>query len=83
LWHVSFFRNDLDVPTTSHNDGRFKYIAQSESSSAAEAKEEEVGSLNREQERNFKDRGWFPQVQKASMSYLLHPNLCVFFLEFN
>jgi len=46
------------------------------------AKEEEVGSSNGVQERNFKDMGWFLQVQKASMSSLLHPNLLVFFLEF-
>jgi len=79
---VSCFRNDPDVPTTSDYDGGFKYIAQSESSSAVAAKEEEVGSSNGEQEWNFKDMGWFLQVQKASMSSLLHPNLRVFFLEF-
>ena len=83
MWHVSCFRNDPDVPTTSDYDGGFKYIAQSESSSAVAAKEEEeVGSSNGVQERNFKDMGWFLQVQKASMSSLLHPNLRVFFLEF-
>ncbi|RLN12455.1 hypothetical protein C2845_PM09G13300 [Panicum miliaceum] len=42
LWHVSCFRNDPDVPTTSDDDGGFKYVAQSESSSAAQAKEEEI-----------------------------------------
>ena len=68
----------------SNYDGSFKYIAQLESSSAAVGKEEEeeVGSSNGVQERNFKDMGWFLQVQKASMSSLLHPNLRVFFLEF-
>ncbi|PUZ60514.1 hypothetical protein GQ55_4G135600 [Panicum hallii var. hallii] len=64
LWHVSCFRNDPDVPTTSDDDGGFKYVARSESSSAAEAKEEEVGSSNGEQEQNFKEGGWFLQVQK-------------------
>ena len=77
MWHVSCFRNDPDVPTTSDDDGGYKYVAQSESSSAAEAKEEEVGSSNGDQERNFKDGGWFLQVQKASLSYLLHPDLFV------
>ena len=63
----------------SNYDGSFKYITQLESSSAAVGKEEEeVGSSNGVQERNFKDMGWFLQVQKASMSYLLHPNRFVF-----
>ena len=70
MWHVSCFRNDPDVPTTSDDDGGYKYVAQSESSSAAEAKEEEVGSSNGEQERNFKDGGWFLQVHNASLSLL-------------
>jgi hypothetical protein len=49
LWHVSCFRNDPYVPTTSDDDCAFKYVAQSESFSAAEAKEEEeVGSSNGE-----------------------------------
>jgi len=77
LWHVSCFRNDPDVPTTSGDDGGFKYIAQSDGSSAAEAKEEEVGSSNGQQEQNFKDRGWFLQMQKASLSYLLHSDMFV------
>ncbi|CAN6169868.1 unnamed protein product, partial [Urochloa humidicola] len=64
LWHVSYFRNDPDVPTTSDNDDGFKYVAESESSMAAEAKEEEVGSSNGEQERNSKDGGVLLQVQK-------------------
>jgi len=78
LCHVSCFRNDPDVPTTSGDDGGFKYIAQSDGSSAAEAKEEEeVGSSNGQQEQNFKDRGWFLQMQKASLSYLLHSDMFV------
>ncbi|KAF8656638.1 hypothetical protein HU200_060572 [Digitaria exilis] len=64
LRHVSCFRNDSDVPTTSDDDSCFKYVAQSESSGAAEAKEEEVGSSNGDQEQSFKDEGWFLQLQK-------------------
>nr|CAB3468071.1 unnamed protein product [Digitaria exilis] len=71
LRHVSCFRNDSDVPTTSDDDSCFKYVAQSESSGAAEAKEEEVGSSNGDQEQSFKDEGWFLQLQKASLICLL------------
>nr|CAB3470558.1 unnamed protein product [Digitaria exilis] len=71
LRHVSCFRNDQDVPTSSDNDSCFKYVTQSESSSAAEAKEEEVGSSNGDQEQSFKDEGWFLQLQKASLICLL------------
>jgi len=56
-----------DAPTIGRASGS---TAQSESSSAAEAKEEEVASSNGEQERNFKDGGWFLQVHNASLSLL-------------
>nr|TKW21630.1 hypothetical protein SEVIR_4G132000v2 [Setaria viridis] len=65
LWHVSCLRNDPDVPTTSDDDRAFKYVAQSESFSAVEAKEEEVGSSNGDQEKNFNDGGWLLQVHKV------------------
>jgi hypothetical protein len=62
------------VPTASDDDRAFKYVAQSESFSAAEAKEEEeVGSSNGEQEKNSNDGGWLLQVCKASLISLLHP----------
>ena len=60
MWHVSCFRNDPDVPTTSDDDGGYKYVAQSESSSAAEAKEEEVGSSYSGAGVEFQGRGLVP-----------------------
>lgn len=72
MCHVSCFRNDPDVPTGSDHDSSFKYVAESERSSA-----EEVGSSNGEQEQSFKEEGWFLQVQKASLICLLHPDIFI------
>ncbi|XP_062228927.1 uncharacterized protein LOC133926821 [Phragmites australis] len=69
LVRLSCFRHDQDGPTTSDDDGGFKYVAQSGNSGGTEAKEEEVESSSGEQERNFKDGGWFVQVQKIKENF--------------
>ncbi|KAL6602758.1 hypothetical protein ACP70R_043119 [Stipagrostis hirtigluma subsp. patula] len=61
---VSCFRQDLDEPSTSENDGSYKYIAQPGSSRGEEVKEEEVESSKGGQERNSEEEGWLVQVQK-------------------
>ncbi|KAJ1289211.1 hypothetical protein BS78_02G146800 [Paspalum vaginatum] len=65
LWHGLCFRNDHDGPTTSGDGRSFMYVAQSESPSGADVEEEEeVGGSSVEQGQNYKDGGWFLQVQK-------------------